>query len=58
MRRQWLAMGKEDLGTSLRMPSCETEDCAPGKNSETPGRHLGERPGQTDPVIVTLIEGL
>lgn len=51
-------MGNEDIGTSLRMPSCETEDRAPGKNSETPGIHLGERPGQTDPVIVTLIKGL
>lgn len=56
--------GKEELGPSLRPLTCEVKGHAPGENAGTPGRHLGERPRQTDPVSVTrgmklpLIEGI
>lgn len=40
------AMGKEGPRTSLRTLSSGVEGHAPGKNTGTPGRTLGERPGQ------------
>ena len=46
-------MRKEDLGASLKTLSRRVEGHAQGKNAGTPRRHLGGRPGQTDPVSMT-----
>ena len=46
--------GKEDLGLSLRTLSHGVKGCTVNETARTPGRHLGERPGQTEPVSKTL----
>lgn len=46
--------GKEDLGLSLRTLSHGVKGCTVNETARTPGTHLEERPGQTEPVSKTL----